>query len=234
VLAHRGASRLARENTVEAFRRAREVGADGVELDVRRSADGVPLVHHDASAADGIGLLVARPFAEIRAAAPWLPTLDEALDACAGMLVNVEIKCSRWEPDADPEHIVARAAVDAVREHGTRAIFSSFDLEAVDAVHAYAPDAVTAFLVHDVELRAAAILAREHHHTWLHPNRAAVLAAPEDAVAIVREEQLQVDVWTVDDPDEMRVLAAAGVDAIVTNVPDVALAALAALDGIDG
>ena len=115
MLAHRGASRLARENTVEAFRRAREVGADGVELDVRRSADGIPLVHHDASASDGIGLLVARPYAEIRAAAPWLPTLDEALVACEGMLVNVEIKCSRWEPDADPEHVVARTASTAAR-----------------------------------------------------------------------------------------------------------------------
>jgi glycerophosphoryl diester phosphodiesterase len=57
VLAHRGANRLARENTVDAFVRARELGADGVELDVRRTADGVLVVHHDA-AVEPVGLLV--------------------------------------------------------------------------------------------------------------------------------------------------------------------------------
>ena len=69
VLAHRGANRLARENTVDAFVRARELGADGVELDVRRTADGVLVVHHDA-AVEPVGLLVEQPFAEIRAALP--------------------------------------------------------------------------------------------------------------------------------------------------------------------
>src|SRR5579862_7815521 len=49
VLAHRGASAVAAENTVAAFAKARELGADGVELDVRRSADGVLVVHHDAA-----------------------------------------------------------------------------------------------------------------------------------------------------------------------------------------
>jgi glycerophosphoryl diester phosphodiesterase len=49
---------------------------------------------------------------------------------------------------------------------------------------------------------------------------------PARAVTLARQQNLRVDVWTVDDPDEIRVLAAAGVDAIITNVPDVALAAL--------
>ena len=109
VLAHRGACHRVRENTVEAFALARELGADGIELDVRRSADDVLIVHHDAEVPE-VGLLAAQPFDGIRAALPWLPTLAEALEVCTGWLVNVEIKCLPWEADADPEHTVARGS----------------------------------------------------------------------------------------------------------------------------
>jgi glycerophosphoryl diester phosphodiesterase len=226
VLAHRGANRLARENTVDAFARARELGADGVELDVRRTLDGVLIVHHD-PAVDPVGLLVEQRFAEVRAALPWLPTLAEALDACLGWLVNVEVKCSRWEPDADPENVVARAAVDLVRARALDVVFSSFDLATVDAVRAYAPELPTGFLVHGSDLETAASVARNHGHDWLHPDRASVLAEPDAALAHAQRSDLHVAVWTVDDPDEMTELAAAGVDAIITNVPDIALQALA-------
>ena len=106
-------------------------------------------------------------------------------------------------------------------------MFSSFDLATVDAVRAYAPELSTGFLVHGSDIETAAAVARSHGHPWLHPDRASVLAAPDAAMAHARRNDLRVDVWTVDDPDEMQVLAAAGVDAIITNVPDVALDALA-------
>src|SRR3989442_171546 len=80
-----------RENTLEAFTAARSLGADGVELDIHRSADGALVVHHDA-AAPGLGVLAEHSLAEIRAVIPSVPTLDEALDTCAGMFVNVEVK----------------------------------------------------------------------------------------------------------------------------------------------
>jgi glycerophosphoryl diester phosphodiesterase len=224
VLAHRGASRQAPENTVAAFARARALGADGVELDVRRSADGVLIVHHDAIA-DPVGPLVEQPFAAIRAARPAIPTLAEALDACAGMLVNVEVKCLPWEADADPEQVVARAAVDLIRERDAHVVVSSFDLGTVDAVRAYAPELRTGFLVHQLDLPVAAALALEHGHAWLHPDVTSTLA-DLDSVALAHELGLQVDVWTVDDPAQLRTLAEAGVDAIITNAPDVALAAL--------
>src|SRR3954469_3561814 len=69
VLGHRGASAAAPENTVAAFVRARELGADGVELDVRRAADDVLVVHHDPHV-EGFGVIVGAPFAELRAARP--------------------------------------------------------------------------------------------------------------------------------------------------------------------
>lgn len=222
VLAHRGASADAPENTLAAFERARGLGADGVELDVRRTADGVPVVHHDPDV-PGVGLLAAIPFATLRRVAPAVPTLEEALDVCAGMLVNVEIKCLPWEPDADPSHALARAAVELVVDRGVAGVVSSFDLGAVDAVKAWAPDVPTGYLVHGRDVAEAAALARAHGHEWLHPDRAAVLASPGRTVAVARDHEVRLDVWTVDDPDELRTLFAAGVDAVITNVPGVAV-----------
>ncbi len=88
ILAHRGASRVARENTVEAFVGAAALGADGVELDVHRSADGELVVHHDAEA-PGLGVLAEHSVDDIRRVLPYVPTLAEVLDACAELLVNV-------------------------------------------------------------------------------------------------------------------------------------------------
>ncbi len=135
VLGHRGASHARSENTLAAFAKARELGADGVELDVRRTADGVLVVHHDPAVAD-FGLIVDHPFAALRRTHPEVPTLVEALEACAGMIVNVEIKCLPWEPDADTdERAVVHAVVDELRKHATISdvIVSSFDIGAIDA-----------------------------------------------------------------------------------------------------
>jgi glycerophosphoryl diester phosphodiesterase len=78
IIAHRGASQAEPENTVAAFRAAARAGADGVELDVRRTADDHLVVHHDAVLADG------RPLRTVGSAelAAQIPTLDAALDAC--------------------------------------------------------------------------------------------------------------------------------------------------------
>jgi glycerophosphoryl diester phosphodiesterase len=227
VLAHRGASRVAPENTIEAFSRARELGADGVELDVRRTADDVLVVHHDPEIEE-FGLIAAHPFAALRAARSDVPTLVEALAACRGLLVNVEIKCLPWEPDADgADRPVVRAVAAAVCAHASDVIVSSFDLDAVDACRAFAPELATAWLTSGQDVATASAIAAAHGHPWLHPDCRATLARPEAALRAAHDHGLRVDVWTVDDPDEIRVLAAAGVDAVVTNVPDVALAALA-------
>ena len=95
VIAHRGASTLARENTLEAFALAGRLGADAVELDVRRAAGGELVVHHDAHLPDG-RLIRATRHDELPSD---LPDLSAALDACAGMWVNVEIKNDPGEAD---------------------------------------------------------------------------------------------------------------------------------------
>jgi glycerophosphoryl diester phosphodiesterase len=228
VLGHRGASHARPENTLAAFAEARELGADGVELDARRTSDGRLVVHHDPEV-EGFGLIAARSFEALRAARPTIPTLAEALETCSGMIVNVEIKCLPWEPDADtPDRAVVHAVVDLLRATAvlSEIVVSSFDLGAVDASRGIAPEIATGWLTSGQEIAAAAAIATEHGHAWLNADRAAALRAPASEIAGARRSGLRVNVWTVDDPGEIATLAAAGVDSIITNVPDVAVGVL--------
>ena len=225
VLGHRGASAVAPENTVAAFARARELGADGVELDVRRSADGVLVVHHDPALRD-VGLIASLTFPALRAARPQLATLAEALAACRGQVVNAEVKCLPWEPDADVDGSVMRATIDAVRAHDGMMVVSSFDLAAVDRARALAPDLATAWLTHGQAVAAAAEIAAAHGHPWLNADGGAALEAGTDGIALAHHSGVLVGTWTVDDPGAAQSLAEAGADIIITNVPDVVLAAV--------
>jgi len=224
VYGHRGASADAPENTLEAFALARSQGADGVELDVRRSADGDLVLHHDAALADG-RVVVETPTAELPDA---VPTLAAALDECAGLVVNVEIKNSPFETDHDPDRTVADDVVALLRARGgrDRVLVSSFDLGTVDRVRTLYPSVPTAFLTFVDPVGAGAVtLAAERGHAAIHPHEATVDAALVD---LAHGAGLEVNVWTVDDPDRIRALAAAGVDGIVTNVPARAIEALRA------
>jgi glycerophosphoryl diester phosphodiesterase len=225
VLGHRGASAAAPENTVAAFTRARELGADGVELDVRRSADGVLVVHHDPEV-PRVGLIASTSYAQLHAARPEIATLDEALHACRGLVVNAEVKCLPWEPDADTDGSVMRATIDAVSAHDGMVIVSSFDLAAVDRARAHAPDLATGWLTHGQQVAAAAEIAALHGHPWLNPDEVAALYAGAGGIRAAHAAGVLVSVWTVDDPNAARKLAAAGADVIITNVPDVVLAAV--------
>ena len=103
VIAHRGASAAAPENTVEAFRLARTLGADWVELDARRTADGRVIVHHDAVLPDG-RVIVELDRADLP---PSVCDLSDALDACHGMSVNIEIKNWPADPDFDEDEFLS-------------------------------------------------------------------------------------------------------------------------------
>src|SRR5581483_725792 len=94
VFAHRGCTEGFVENTLEAFAEARRLGADGVELDVRLTADGALAVHHDAEIA-GRGPLHELGVADLPA---HVPLLADALGVCEGMVVNVEIKNAPHDP----------------------------------------------------------------------------------------------------------------------------------------
>ena len=224
VIAHRGASRAEPENTVAAFRRAASMGADAVELDVRRSLDGVLVVHHDPFLADG-RLIRATPRAELPAS---VPSLSEALDACAGMWVNVEIKNDPSEPDFDDTEALADATVAILRGRGDdeRWLISSFRMETIDRCRQLAPTIPTAWLTVAVPADVTDVL-NAHGHVALHPWVGAVTA---EAIERCHAAGLRVNGWTCDDANRMRELVAAGIDGICTNVPDVAQRVLAALD----
>jgi glycerophosphoryl diester phosphodiesterase len=227
VLAHRGASDVAPENTIAAFLKARELGADGVELDVRRTADDVLMVHHDPEI-PGLGPLVQLAFVEIRQARPSVPTFDEALEVLDGLIVNAEVKCLPWEIDADRDGTVMRAAIDALSAHHATAIVSSFDLAAVDLARACAPELTTGWLTHGHDVVNAARIAVDHGHQWLNPDSVCATATGVEGIGTAHATGVRVCVWTVDNPDDARVLAAASVDMIISNVPDLVISALRA------
>ena len=223
VFAHRGASAVAPENTLLAFETAVAMGADGIELDVRRTLDGGMAVHHDAHLADG------RLLCEVATAdlPDHVPSLPDALAACGDLVVNVEIKNWPRDPDHDPALVLAEAVVPILAPLGVRAIVSSFNLADVDRVRALDPAVPTGALATfgpDADVAGRFVdRARRRGHTAVHPHHGAVTP---HLVDLAHAAGLRVNTWTVDYPDRIRQLAALGVDAIVTNVPDAALAAL--------
>ena len=225
VIAHRGARRRAPENTVLAFREALRLGADGVELDVRRSADDQLVVHHDATL-PGVGAIVDHPLAVLRQARPDLAVLDEALDACAGKLVNIELKCLPGDPDFDSSGRLDVLVVGVLqaRERRDDVLVSSFNLDAVDRVHALDETIPTALLtLSGFDPLLALQIVHERGHAGWHPQWTA-LAGTALGSAVERADELgvRVSAWTVNEPEDMRRLARGGVHGVITDVPDIA------------
>lgn len=225
VMAHRGASRAELENSLEAFRRAAHMGSQAAELDVRRTLDGVLVVHHNATLDNG------QVIAHLAAAdlPAHIPTLDQALDACHPMWVNVEIKNDPNEPDFDPDDTIAQATIACLarRDEGDdRWLISSFRRSTVDRCRSLHPSIATAWLtvvVDDGEIETVAQDLAAAGHRALHPW---VGALNRTAVETCHRFGIQVNTWTCDDPERMRELVSWGVDGICTNVPDIALAVI--------
>ena len=226
VMAHRGASVAAPQNTVSAFALARSMGAHAVELDVRQCASGELVVHHDPQLRDG-RVIAHLPKHHLP---DDVPTLDEALDACGDMWVNVEVKNHRTEPDYDPNDVRTLAVLDVLRRrvavHGNprRYLLSCFRRKTVDRAHAEWLELPTAWLT--VAVADARELARDLHHSGhvaVHPEVSRVTA---ELITTFHDEGIKVNTWTCDDPNRMRELIAWGIDGICTNVPDVALGVL--------
>jgi len=213
VIAHRGASADRPENTVEAFEEAGRQGADGVELDLRRTHDGRLVVCHD-------------PLVPGEALPASVPSLTAALDACRGLLVNVEVKNLPHEPGWDPGEAVARELVTLLHERGgrDRVLVSSFAVATVDAVRTADPGVPTGLLtLAAFDQRAALAVVVERGHTALHPHHEALTP---DLVGAAHDAGVRVTTWTVDDPDRLRAVAAVGVDAVITNRPALARSVL--------
>lgn len=229
VIGHKGAPTVEPENTVASFERARELGADGVELDVRRTADGHLAVWHDPVLADG-RVLLEHPWGQL---SDGVDDLGEVLDVCAGFrLVNVEIKNWQADPDFDARLEIADLVVAALAERSRAEreafVVSCFHQPTLDRVRAAGVEAGlelrTGWLMWGVDgVDAVVAAAVERGYDALHPFFTAV--TPE-LVEAAHAAGLAVHTWTCNDLDEVRRLADLGTDAIITDRPDAARAAL--------
>jgi glycerophosphoryl diester phosphodiesterase len=217
VLAHRGGAGPWHENSLEAFSAALNLGADGVELDVRLSADGELVVHHDAAIA-GAGLVHQ---CRTEALPEWVPTLEQALRTCAGAVVNVEIKNMPTDLGYDPANRVSASVASLLAEGaGARPwpahiVVSSFWPDSLVAVRQAYPPAVLGLLVHPaLDVRSALDTAAGLGCAALHPHHSQVDAA---LVQDAHERGLAVATWTVNSPAEIDAVADAGVDVVITD-----------------
>jgi glycerophosphoryl diester phosphodiesterase len=202
-----------RENTLESFARARGLGADGVELDVRLTADGGLAIHHD-PAIDGVGAIHELATADLP---DHIPLLADALAACTGMVVNIEVKNLPTEPAFDPSDRCALNVVDLVEEAGMRdsVIISSFWAGALTAVRAAGSSVATGLLVissfdPDTAVAGAVDLGCAAVHLPF------ALVTPE-TVAAAHRAGLQVAAWTASDETALAIVLGAGVDTVVTD-----------------
>jgi glycerophosphoryl diester phosphodiesterase len=244
VVAHRGASSQAPENTMESFRLGVEAGADAIELDVHLTADGQLAVIHDETlerTTDRTGRVAELTMDQIReadagatfvrpgdAGFPFrgqglrVPTLDEVLAWLPdGVGLVVEIK-ARAAADA----VVAALTDHPVRSSGRLAVIS-FDEVAIDRVHELNAEIRTGYLLVPTQpVEAALVWATEHGHAGVFPWDGDLGLDPLPLLAQAQAYGREIGCYVVNDPERMQHLAACGLWAFVTDVPDVARAAL--------
>jgi len=231
-IAHRGASAAAPPNTLAAFEKAVELGADGIEFDVHLSADGVLVVIHDFNVddtTDGSGRVAEMTLAQLKQldagsrfdpafAGERIPTLEEVLETVGSrLLLNIELKCFSLRDNG-----LERAVITQVRRHNldNRVLLSSFNPLSLRRAKKIAPRIPVGLLYAPwlpLPLRRA-WLAPLVPHEARHPEHTLVDA---HYMAWARRRGYRVNAWTVNDPNEMRRLIDLGVDGIITPVPDV-------------
>ncbi|MBW3069873.1 glycerophosphodiester phosphodiesterase [Actinomyces sp. 594] len=238
VVAHRGGGGEAPENTWSAVEHVAGLGLTWMETDLRATADGVVVLSHDADLARTTGdprriaELTWDELARVDAGDGRAPVrLDEALAAHPGIRFNVDLKDSG----------VVQPALQAVREGDAleRVRFASFSARRLAVLRRQEPRATTSLGVGDVAglmlLSEAAVPVPHTRWAWTNGRVDAVQVplrfhrvpvVTRRFIAQAHTAGLEVHVWTVDDPEQMRSLAARGVDAIITDHPALALEVL--------
>lgn len=246
VVGHRGAPRLAPENTMAGFEAAAAAGADGFELDVHRSSDGAIVVIHDPTlerttgvtgrvsettasrlANVDAGWAFAGPAGDhpFRGRGVGVPVLESVLDfaAGAGLVVNVEIKA-----DADDTLLAGDVArLVAARGETDRVFLSSFSIDFARAAVAAAPEVAVALLTLGWAPSEALPAAVDAGCRGLHPDLVTLEAAgAAEVVSAAREAGCWVAPWTLNDAAAVAGVARAGVAAVITDDPAMAREAL--------
>ncbi|MCL2482446.1 MAG: glycerophosphodiester phosphodiesterase [Propionibacteriaceae bacterium] len=233
IFAHRGASGYAPENTLAAFNLAREQGADGIELDIQMTKDDELVVIHDETVdrtTGSTGLVRDLTLDQIKALNASagshtypdekIPTLDEVFDLLADSqtLINIEIKDSLVPYPGIAEKVLEK--IDK-RNWEYRINLSSFNHITLAHIRQIGSLVYTGVLFQDI-LYEPWNYAHQLWATALHPHFRYVDAVPE-FIDEAHNSLLEINVWTVDEVDDMDRMLALGVDGLVTNYPDRAL-----------
>lgn len=229
VYAHRGDRSRAPDNTLMAYQLAVEAGADGIEMDVRRTADGVLVMSHD-------DRIIGEPpisdltFEELRKTTPEVPSLVETLAAVPRrVFLNVEIKNQPDEAGYDETRTIVDESIALIELHDdlSRILLSSFDAGSVERAASSRSDIVCGQLITEhVSVDAGIRMATDLHVDALHPPMNAFRMTPKDTVRSIHRAGLSAVVWNANTSDDVRSVASAGVDIIITDDPSMARRAL--------
>jgi glycerophosphoryl diester phosphodiesterase len=244
IIGHRGASAVAPENTLAAFRKAIDAGADGIEFDVRLSSDGVPVIIHDETlrrtalrtdrvvdltaeellkADAGSWFAIARHLSTDEYRGEKIPTLQQLLEdfSSNNAVLYLELKCAPSEI-----HQIVDATADLLESYSVtdRTIVECFDLPAIEAMKRRAASIKTAALFEPSLANPSALLSAQRL-----VSRAVAAGADEIAlhhrlanrrvVEAAHKAGLRVVVWTVDDPAWIIRSQEQGIDCLITNDP---------------
>lgn len=230
IWAHRGASAYAPANTLAAFSLAVQMQADGVELDVRMTRDRELVVTHDERAdrlSDGYGRIGDLTLKELKRfnyrgafrqyERIQIPTLRETLEFLrpTSLSVNVELKEAQ-NPDV-ADQCVALADRLGMRE---RILYSSFHHVSLRRIHQLDASLPVGLLLKSLPEDPVGY-AQSQHARAVHPYYPLLYRG--GVADALKAANLLIHPWTADDPDDMRILMGLGVDALITNRPDVAM-----------
>ncbi len=234
IYGHRGASGYAPENTLEAFELAVKMGAEGVELDVHIAKDGEPVVAHDEAVdrvADGSGLIRDMTTAELKRLhfnkthpeyeKATIPTLREVFELLSptGLQINVELKNSRIIYPGLEEKVIRLAEDTGMRD---KVLYSSFNHHSMLRIREIDPS-LPCGLLYDAMLFEPWKYAKGLGVDAIHPHFSELQIPGE--VEAAHALGLRVNVWTVNEEEDILMCLKAGADILISNYPDRALAA---------
>ncbi len=227
--AHRGFSGCYPENTMLAFRKAIEAGCEGIELDVHLTKDDKVVIIHDAAidrTSNGSGLVGDMTYEELcqvdfsaayAGKVPFqkIPTLHEYFELVRDLdiITNIELKSSANEHSG-----IELAVYGLIREFGLtkKVIISSFNFRSLQRMKAIAPEIECGFLI-DSALPDAGDYLRAHGMDAYHPQFRTLTGAD---MLELQEHNVKTNAWTVNEPEDIRMMIELDVDGIIGNFPD--------------
>lgn len=239
IISHRGANRVAPQNTLPAFEESLKIGVDGFETDIHLTRDGVPVICHNYKidkTSDGNGKITDMTYDEFKSydfggyfspeyKGTTAPSLDEFLKLCKTAeleIINIEIK-----PSLNNDMSIVPKTIQMVKDYGLfdKLLISSFSSKMLLVAKKIDKNCKTAYLYSPDKREARSIwrrasdFARELGADAIHPNK---LYVTKDYVKRAHDIGVAVNVWTVNKPKEMEKLIKMGVDGLITDFPDVA------------